>query len=83
MNTANFVSIGGMILTYMIVLLQFKLGAEADDDKRFHFNVEDMPGLLGNGTLQDFLSFAANKNATLADWHSLRRNGTGFGRLAN
>ena len=73
MNTANFVSIGGMILTYMIVLLQFKLGAEADDDKRFHFNVEDMPGLLGNKTLADFLAFADNKNATLAEWHSLRR----------
>ena len=83
MNTANFVLICGMILTYMIVLLQFKLSAETDDDKRFHFNIKDMPGLLGDKTLEDFLSFADNKNATLADWHSLRRNGTAFGRSDN
>ena len=75
MNRANFVSIGGIILTYMIVLLQFRLGAE-DLDGRFHFNIEDMPGLLCNKTVEDFLSFADNTNATLADWHFMCQNGT-------
>ena len=75
MNRANFVSIGGIILTYMIVLLQFRLGAE-DDYRGLHFNIEDMPGLLCNRTIEDFLSFADNPNATLADWHFMCQNKT-------
>ena len=82
MNRANFVSIGGIVLTYMIVLLQFRIGAE-DNDRRFHFNIEDMPGLLCfNKTVEDFLSFADNTNATLADWQLMCQNGT-YGNSSN
>lgn len=71
MNTTSFVSIGGIILTYLIVLLQFKVGAD-DDGNRFNLNIEDMPNLLGNRTLDEFISFAeSGNNATLADWQKL------------
>ena len=71
LNTASFVSIGGMILTYLIVLLQFKLGANEDENK-FNLNIEDMPNLLGNRTLDELRAFASSSaNATLADWQKL------------
>ena len=71
LNTASFVSIGGIILTYLIVLLQFKLSAN-EDGNRFNLNIEDMPNLLGNRTLTEFIAFAeSGTNTTLADWQKL------------
>ena len=75
MNTANFVSIGGIILTYLIVLLQFKFSAEKDQN-RFSLNVEDMPSLLGNSTLDEFLTFLDNNDRTLTDWRYFLSNNT-------
>ena len=75
MNTANFVSIGGIILTYLIVLLQFKFSAEKDQN-RFSLNVEDMPSLLGNSTLEEFLAFLDNNDRTLTDWRYFLSNNT-------
>ena len=75
MNTANFVSIGGIILTYLIVLLQFKFSAEKDEN-RFNLNVEDMPSLLGNCTLDEFFAFMDDNDRTLTDWRLFRSNKT-------
>ena len=71
LNTASFYSIGGTILTYMIVLLQFKLGVNQESN-RFNLNIEDMPNLLGGRSLHEFLSFAeSSANATLTNWRKL------------
>ena len=69
MNSANFVSVGGIILTYLIVLLQFKFGADEKGGNRFNLNLEDMPSLLGNRNLDDFFAFMNDDNdRTLTDW---------------
>ena len=72
MNTANFVSIGRIILTYLIVLLQFKISSK-EGGSRFNLNIEDMPDLLGNRSLDDFIAFVkAGGNRTLTDWQLFR-----------
>ena len=75
MNAANFVSIGGIILTYLVVLLQFKFSAEKDEN-RFSLNFEDMPALLGNSTLDEFMAFLDNNDRTLTDWRFFLSNKT-------
>ena len=52
MNTASFVSISGIILTYLIVLLQFKLSVNTSDNPT-NVTLGDLPSLLENKTIAD------------------------------
>ena len=62
MDTANFVSVGGLIITYLIVLLQFKLG---DSNDTMNMTLADVPKFLGNRTVTELLDLMRNNNATI------------------
>ena len=64
MDTANFVSVGGLIITYLIVLLQFKLG---DSNDTMNMTLADVPKFLGNRTVTELLDFLRNNNNTYVD----------------
>ena len=46
-------------------------------------NVEDMPSLLGNGTLEQFLAFMDNSEMTLTDWRYFLGNTTLSGHIGD
>ena len=58
-NTASFVSISGIIITYLIVLLQFKLNAKPMDNP-MNITLADLPTLLENKTIEDLQSLVQN-----------------------
>ena len=64
MDAANFVSVGGLIITYLIVLLQFKLG-DSNDRSGLNMTLADVPKFLGNRTVTELLELLRNKNGTL------------------
>lgn len=59
MNTASFVSISGIILTYLIVLLQFKLSVN-NYDNPMNVTLGDLPSLLENKTIADLQALIQN-----------------------
>ena len=59
MDAANFVSIGGLILTYLIVLMQFKLGTP-DDTLGLNMTLSDLPIFLENRTIEDLRNLMNN-----------------------
>ena len=59
MNTASFVSISGIILTYLIVLLQFKLSVNTYDNP-MNVTLADLPSLLENMTIADLQALVQN-----------------------
>ena len=61
-DTANFVSIGGLILTYLIVLMQFKLGTP-DAITGLNMTLSDLPIYLQNNTIEDFKNLMSNATA--------------------
>ena len=63
MNSANFVSVGGLIITYLIVLMQFKLG-DSNDTGGLNMTLSDLPKLLGNRTVPELLDLIRNNNNT-------------------
>ena len=64
MDAANFVSVGGLIITYLIVLLQFKLG-DSNDGSGLNMTLADVPKFLGNRTVTELLELLRSKNGTL------------------
>ena len=64
MNSANFVSVGGLIITYLIVLMQFKLG-NSNDTGVLNMTLSDVPKFLGNRTIQELLDVMRSNNNTL------------------
>ena len=64
MNSANFVSVGGLIITYLIVLIQFKLG-DSKDTGGFNMTLYDVPKLLVNRTIPELLDLMKSNNNTL------------------
>ena len=60
--TANFVSIGGLILTYLIVLMQFKLGT-TDDTVGLNMTLSDLPIFLENRAIDDLRNLMNNATA--------------------
>ena len=64
MDTANFVSVGGLIITYLIVLLQFKLG-DPKHTNMLNMTLADVPTFLGNKTLQELRDLMINQNNVL------------------
>ena len=58
-DAANFVSIGGLILTYLIVLMQFKLGTP-DDTIGLNMTLSDLPIFLENKTIEDLRNLMNN-----------------------
>ena len=64
MNSANFVSVGGLIITYLIVLMQFKL-SNSDDMGGHNMTLSDVPKFLGNRTIPELLDLMRNNNNTL------------------
>ena len=66
MNTANFVSVGGLIITYLVVLLQFKLNDPIHNIRGLNLTLADVPKFLGNGgTLGELRDILSNTNNTL------------------
>ena len=65
MNAANFVSIGGIILTYIIVLLQFKhsSGSRGGYDGP-NLNFGEIRSFMQNKTIDDLRAFLNNRNIT-------------------
>lgn len=63
MNSANFVSVGGLIITYLIVLMQFKLG-DSNDSGGLNITIADVPKFLGNRTVQELIDLIRNNNYT-------------------
>ena len=63
MDAANFVSVGGLIITYLIVLLQFKVG-ESNDNNGLNMTLADVPQFLGNRTVSELLELMRSKNTT-------------------
>ena len=59
MNTASFVSISGIILTYLIVLLQFKLSVNTYENPT-NVTLSDLPSLLENMTIADLEALVQN-----------------------
>ena len=64
MNSANFVSVGGLIITYLIVLMQFKLG-DSNGTGGLNMTLSDVPEFLGNRTISELLELMKNNNNTL------------------
>ena len=58
-NTSSFISISGIILTYLIVLLQFKLSVGAYDNPA-NVTLADLPWLLENKTIADLQELVQN-----------------------
>ena len=55
-------SIGGLILTYLIVLMQFKLGTP-DATTGLNMTLSDLPIYLQNNTIEDFKNLMSNATA--------------------
>ena len=64
MNSANFVSVGGLIITYLIVLMQFKL-SDSNDTGGLYMTLSDVPKFLGNRTIPELLDLMRSNNNTL------------------
>ena len=58
-NTSSFISISGIIITYLIVLLQFKLNAKPLDNP-MNVTLADLPTLLEDKTIQDLQALVQN-----------------------
>ena len=69
MNAANFVSIGGIILTYIIVLLQFKHsygsngGGGGGEHAGLNMNFDDIRSFMRNKTIDDLRAFLNNRTS--------------------
>ena len=64
MNTANFVSVGGLIITYLVVLLQFKLNDPILNTRGLNMTLADVPKFLGNRTLGELRDILSHTNNT-------------------
>ena len=64
MNTANFVSVGGLIITYLVVLMQFKLNDPIHNIRGLNMTLADVPKFLGNRTLGELRDILSNMNNT-------------------
>ena len=65
MNAANFVSIGGIILTYIIVLLQFKhsSGSGVGGQDGLNLNFGEIRSFMRNKTMDDLRAFLNNRTS--------------------
>ena len=68
MNTANFVSVGGIIITYLVVLLQFKLNEPIHNIRGLNMTLADVPKFLGNRTLGELRNILSNTNNTFINF---------------
>ena len=59
MNAANFVSIGGIVLTYIIVLLQFKHSSGSG----LNLNFGEIRSFMQNKTMDDLRAFLNNRTS--------------------
>ena len=64
MNAANFVSIGGIVLTYIIVLLQFKHSSGSGATEGLNLNFGEIRSFMQNKTMDDLRAFLNNRTAT-------------------
>ena len=58
-NTSSFISMSGIILTYLVVLLQFKLSVGSYDNPT-NITLVDLPWLLENKTIADLQALVQN-----------------------